>query len=254
MLHNNKPPFLEQLFSLAGRTAIVTGATQGIGWALADGLARAGANVLGLARSTKPIYQQHQNVQYHSCDITEAGSFDRIRDLLLERHGRLDILINAAGISLQNQSLDSFDKTLGTNLRGPFLCIKSASAAMISAGRGSIINITSLGAFQGFPNNPAYIASKGGLSEMTRAFANDLGPMGIRVNNLVPGYIKTEMTIGSFNDPLAYEQRLKHTMLGRWGNAEDLIGAAVFLSSDASGYITGQDLVVDGGWLAKGLA
>jgi NAD(P)-dependent dehydrogenase (short-subunit alcohol dehydrogenase family) len=253
MPYNNNLPFLEQLFSLSGRTAIVTGASKGIGWALADGLARAGANVFGLARSINPIHQQHQNVQYHSCDITETGSFDCIRDLLLEQHGRLDILINAAGISLQNQSLDSFDKTLETNLRGPFLCIQSASTVMRSVGRGSIINITSLGAFRGFPNNPTYIAAKGGLSAMTRAFAYDLGPMGIRVNNLVPGYIKTEMTINSFNDSMAYEQRLKHTMLGRWGNTEDLIGAAVFLSSDASGYITGQDLVVDGGWLAKGL-
>lgn len=244
---------IEQLFSLAGRTAIVTGASRGIGWALADGLARAGAKVFALARSERPEQPLPDQVEYRSCDVTDAAAFDRCRNLLLERHGRLDILVNAAGISRPDSGIEEFDQTLATNLRGPYLCIRSAAVAMRAAGRGSIVNITSLGAFRGFPNNPAYVAAKGGLNQMTRAFACDLGPAGIRVNNLVPGYIETAMTAASFSDPVAYEQRRRHTTLGRWGSATDLVGAAIFLAADASAYITGQDIVVDGGWLAKGL-
>jgi NAD(P)-dependent dehydrogenase (short-subunit alcohol dehydrogenase family) len=124
---------------------------------------------------------------------------------------------------------------------------------MRTAAKGSIINVTSLGAFRGFPDNPAYVAAKGGLSQLTRAFAEDLGRHGIRVNNLVPGYINTALTAASHADPVRHEQRRRHTMLGRWGEAGDLVGAAIFLASDAASYVTGQDIVVDGGWLAKGL-
>jgi NAD(P)-dependent dehydrogenase (short-subunit alcohol dehydrogenase family) len=253
MLPNTEQYFLGKLFSLSGRTAIVTGASRGIGWALANGLAKAGATVYALARAEEPEQPLADHVSYHPCDITDKESFDCIRDLLLDRYGHVDVLINAAGISQPNQDIHSFDATLATNLRGPFLCIQSVAAAMQSVGRGSIINVTSLGAFRGFPNNPAYCTAKGGLSQMTRAFACDLGSAGIRVNNIVPGYIKTAMTMGSFNDPVANEQRKKHTILGRWGTANDLVGATIFLASDASAYITGQDIVVDGGWLAKGL-
>lgn len=245
--------FLEELFSLSGRTIIVTGASRGIGWALANGLARAGANVFGLARSPQPDETLHKSVSYHSCDVTQAESFDYLRDKLINQYGHLDALINVAGISYHENTVDTFDKTLEINLRAPFMCIQSAAVAMKKASRGSIINVTSLGAFRGFPNNPAYIAAKGGLSQLTRAFAYDLGASGIRVNNLVPGYIKTKMTEKSFSDAKSNERRRKHTMLGRWGSTTDLIGAAIFLSSDASAYVTGQDLVVDGGWLAKGL-
>ena len=248
-----QPELIEQLFSLAGRTAIVTGASRGIGWALADGLARAGATVFALARSVSPEQPLPAHVEYRLCDVTDAAGFDHYRDLLLERHGRLDILVNAAGISRPDSSIEAFDQTLATNLRSPYMCIRSAAVAMRAAGRGSIINITSLGAFRGFPDNPAYVAAEGGLNQMTRAFACDLGAAGVRVNNLVPGYVETSMTAASFSDPLAHEQRRRHTALGRWARAADLVGAAIFLASDASAYVTGQDIIVDGGWLAKGL-
>ena len=124
---------------------------------------------------------------------------------------------------------------------------------MKDQGGGSIINITSIGAELGFPNNPAYIAAKGALKQLTRSLALDLGSFGIRVNNIGPGYFRTDMTKGSWNDPQLEEDRIRRTILGRWGEPDDLAGAVIFLASEASRYITGQDLYVDGGWLAKGL-
>ena len=118
---------------------------------------------------------------------------------------------------------------------------------------GSIAVVTSIGALQGFPGNPAYVASKGGLRMLSKALALDWGELNIRVNALAPGYIETDMTKGSFNDPAKREARSARTMLGRWGKASELVGAAIFLMSDASSYMTGADLVVDGGWTAKGL-
>jgi gluconate 5-dehydrogenase len=120
-------------------------------------------------------------------------------------------------------------------------------------GGGSIINVTSIGSVLGFPDNPAYVASKGGLRLLTKALAMDLASYSIRVNNLAPGYIRTDMTKSSFEDPVRYAERLQGMIIKRWGNPEDLAGAAIFLASDASAYITGIDLFVDGGWTAKGL-
>lgn len=253
MQDDSPTDFIAQLFSLRGRTVIITGASRGIGWALAAGLARAGAVVLGLARSKQPERPLPEGAEYRRCDVLDALEFERCRDTVLERSGRLDVLVNVAGITVPGSELEGFDQTLATNLRGPYVCIRAVAAVMKTAGRGSIINVTSLGAFRGFPDNPAYVAAKGGLSQLTRALAYDLGPAGIRVNNLVPGYITTAMTAANHDEADAHERRRLHTMLGRWGTPSDLVGAAIFLASDASAYVTGQDIVVDGGWLAKGL-
>jgi NAD(P)-dependent dehydrogenase (short-subunit alcohol dehydrogenase family) len=244
---------LPLLFSLRGRSAIVTGASRGIGWALAEGLAQAGASVVAVARSGRPAESFSAAVEYRSCNVLDIPAFEVCRDAAIERAGRLDILVNCAGISISSHEIDTFDQTIETNLRGPYLCARAVTATMRERGRGSIINVTSLASFRGFPDNPGYSAAKGGLRHLTRSLAYDLGPDGIRVNNLVPGYIATDMTAASNADPVAHEQRSKHTMLGRWGHPDDLMGAAIFLASDASAYVTGQDIVVDGGWLAKGL-
>jgi gluconate 5-dehydrogenase len=241
-----------KLFSLGGKVAVVTGASRGIGHALAEGLAAAGAQTVGVARSeTAPPFAQP--IAYCPADVRDEA--DKIVRFAVDRFGGLDILVNGAGITLAQTDADSalsnFDDTIAVNLRAP-LALALAAAKVMRPG-GSIINVTSIGAHLGFPGNPGYVASKGGLRSMTQALAVDLGPSGIRVNALAPGYIHTDMTAGSYADPEKNEARRRHTCLGRWGEPEDLVGGCVFLASDASRYMTGQSLVIDGGWTAKGL-
>ncbi len=244
-------------FSLLGKVALVTGASRGIGAALADGLASAGAIVVGVARSPEPRQAFAHPVQYLAADVTKdaQGLVDRVKS----QFGTIDILINAAGVSVTSDGPDqwqaAFDTTLNLNLRAAYaLCLATADLMEAKHVGGSIINVTSINSLVGFPGNPAYVAAKGGLRLLTKALAVDLGPKGIRVNALAPGYIHTDMTAASYADPVRHAQRLNHTCLGRWGEVDDLVGAAIFLASDASRYMTGQDLVIDGGWTAKGLA
>lgn len=230
---------------------MVTGASRGIGFAIAEGLASAGAFVTGIARSAAPRTAFAHDVSYVSADV--GGEIAPVFADIAKRQGRIDILVNAAGITLPSQTgeLAAFEQTLAINLTGPYACCLAVRPFM-SAG-GSIINITSIGSLLGMPGNPAYGAAKGGLRILTKSLALDFGTAGIRVNALAPGYIETDMTAKSFADPVEHERRRAHTCLGRWGKVEDLVGAAIFLASDASAYITGQDLFVDGGWTAKGL-
>jgi gluconate 5-dehydrogenase len=176
---------------------------------------------------------------------------------LFDEYGRIDVLVNVAGISLPKaegqQVQRDFERTIATNLIAAHHCCQAVSGYMKKSGGGSIINVTSIGSVLGFPGNPAYIASKGGLRMLTQALALDLAPDQIRVNNLAPGYIRTDMTEASFNDTSKHAERLQHMIIKRWGAPEDLAGAVIFLASRASAYVTGIDLFVDGGWTAKGL-
>jgi NAD(P)-dependent dehydrogenase (short-subunit alcohol dehydrogenase family) len=244
-----------RLFSLAGKVAVVTGASRGIGFALANGLAAAGASVVAIARSPQPRSLFHGSVRYVSADV--SGAVGELFAEIAAAEGSIDILVNAAGITLPNSSeshtqLANFEQTLKINLSAPFACCIAARPHMRSG--SSIINVTSLNSILGYPENPGYGASKGGLRIMTKALAVDYGLSGIRVNALAPGYIYTDMTQKSFTDPEQHERRRRHTCIGRWGMPEDLVGAAIFLASDASAYVTGQDIFVDGGWSAKGLS
>jgi NAD(P)-dependent dehydrogenase (short-subunit alcohol dehydrogenase family) len=240
-------------FSLEGKTALVTGASRGIGAAIARGLAAAGATVFGISRSgTAP-----QGVAAIACDLSDDAAIPRAFGEISKLGDRLDVLVNAAGISLPAGSKDElqrFRDTLATDLTGVYATILAAYPLLKKAGGGSIVNVTSINSIRGFPGNPGYVAAKAGLAGLTRALATDFAVDGIRVNALAPGYVATEMTAASFADPAMHEDRRRHTMLGRWGNPEDLVGAAVFLASSASAYVTGQELFVDGGWTTKGLA
>lgn len=252
--------YLESLFGLSGRTAVVTGAARGNGRAMAEALLRAGAEVIlvdrladTLDREVSLLAGEGLAARGTVCDITS----DVERQRLFGELGRIDILVNNAGITLPHPWLDypqdSWEMTYRVNLLAPFELCRLAARRMAEQGRGSIINITSLNAELAFPDNPAYMAFKGALRQLTRSLALDLGGRGVRANCIAPGYIRTDMTRASWSDPTREQARAGRTALGRWGLPADLAGAVIFLASDASAFVTGHDLLVDGGWSIKGL-
>ena len=246
---------VEHLFSLEDKVAIVTGSAGGNGLAIAEGLVLAGAKVIGwdIKRNDQ---QSAVLFDQQDCDITDSDAVDDSLRYITEHYGGVNILVNNAGVSYSHDFLsypeDLWDKTYKVNLKAPFDLIKKISELMIYSG-GSIVNITSLNAELAFPDNPAYVAFKGALKQLTKSAALDLAKYNIRVNNVGPGYFKTEMTKGSWEDPVRRKQRTDKTALGRWGDPKDLVGILIFLTSNASSYITGQDIYVDGGWSIKGL-
>lgn len=241
-------------FSLAGKTILLAGASKGIGRALAEGFACAGAHVVGFGRSASPAQEAFD---YQVCDATDAAQFAALLQKCVHTYGAIDGYFHVAGVTFPStgvlQTAEEFDKTLRVNLYSAYACCAAVGQHMVPRKCGSIVTVTSIGSLLAFPSNPGYVASKGGLRMMSKAMAQDLGQHGIRVNSLVPGYIHTDMTDASYSDPEKYQQRAARTMLARWGQVDDLVGAAIFLASDASTYVTGTDLVVDGGWTAKGL-
>ena len=256
--------YLDNLFSLRGKVAMVTGATRGLGRAMAKALLLADAGVILVGSNARRLNETADAFRSDglvasamACDLAEPTQIEKLVEDTLLQHDRFDVLVNNAGVSFTHSVLDYPDdawrRTLAVNVEAPFQLARRLSPLMKDTGGGSIINITSINAELGFPDNPAYAVAKGGLSQLTRALAADLGPHGIRVNNIGPGYFKTDMAQRSWNDPRRRRERARRTLLGRWGEPDDLAGAVVFLASDASSYITGQSLYIDGGWLVKGL-
>lgn len=244
-------------FSLSGRRALVTGATRGIGLALATALAQAGASVIVTGRSSDTVDRavaelqaQGFSAEGHVLDVTRTADIQRC----LAKMGDIDILINNAGTEQICPSLDAdealWDTIIATNLKGAFFCAQAAARSMTRREGGTIINLCSLTSAVGVPGATAYGSSKSGLTGMTRALSTEWAPLGIRVNGIAPGYFETEMTQAFYQDAAWVESMQAKIPLGRFGELEDLAGAVVFLCSPAARYITGQILYVDGGYLA----
>ena len=251
----------DNIFSLKNKVVLITGAGRGIGQHLAQKIAEENAIVYAIDKqfTKKTSKSSMKNLFKIKCDITDQDRFRQICSDIVKKKKKIDVLINNAGISKANKqpnqiyAKDKWDDTLRINLTAHFSCSQEVIQYMKKRKRGSIINITSINAELGFPRNPAYVASKGGLKMLGKALAKDWGKYGIRVNNLGPGYIKTDMTKESYSNKKLREERAKHTMLGRWGEKDDLVGPCIFLASDASKYVTGQDVYVDGGWISNSI-
>jgi NAD(P)-dependent dehydrogenase (short-subunit alcohol dehydrogenase family) len=245
-------------FSLAGRRAIVTGASRGIGAALAVGLARFGADVAICGRDLAALEPTRQAIEAagrkalpFALDVRRAGAIDPAIDAAVAALGGLDILVNNAGIEQVRPSLEVdealWDRILDTNLKGAFFCAQAAARRMAA---GAIVNLCSLTSGVGVPTAVPYGASKSGLLGMTRALAAEWAPS-IRVNAIGPGYFRTDLTEVFYSDPTWCANMLEKIPAGRFGVLDDLVGATVFLCSDAARYVTGQLLYIDGGYMAS---
>ncbi|MGZ5441903.1 MAG: glucose 1-dehydrogenase [Thermoanaerobaculia bacterium] len=250
---------VQQLFDLTGRVAVITGASRGLGSEIAEGLAEAGASLMLCARREQwlgPALEAFRGAGYRAegqlCDVSSPEQVQSVIDAAMKHYGRIDILVNNAGVSWgerpETMPLAQWHKVLETNLTGAFLFAQSAGREMLKAGRGSIINIASVAGMRSATHGPhyaGYVASKAGLMGLTRELAATWGPNGIRVNAIAPGFFHSRLAdaVIAHLEP----EIQKRNPIPRVGNAGELKGVAVFLASDASGYITGQTIVVDGG-------
>ncbi len=252
-----------EIFSLAGKTAIVTGASRGIGRAIALGFARAGADVAVAARSkddldtlVKEIDQEGRKAIAVPTDVTVRDDIAALVDKTVEEFGRLDIMVNNAGGSRFMSPVlglrpEGWDKSLALNLDSVFHGTQLAAQAMVDNGKGSIIQMASVAGIEGAPGLSFYSAAKGGVRLFTQAIAKELGGSNIRVNSIAPGWVHTDLNAPLFADEGVRKGAEDMVPLGRIADPEEIVGAAIFLASDASSYVTGSTIVVDGGQTIK---
>ena len=252
---------IAQLFRLDGRHALVTGGNSGIGLAMARALGLAGARVTLVARRAEPLDAAAAalrgdgiNAAAVACDLTDVAALQACAACAAAT-APIDILINAAGVNLREPFMQvsavSWDEQLAIHLRAPFFLTQAVAPAMAAQKWGRIINIASLQSERAFANSAPYGAGKGGILQLTRAIAQEWSPQGITCNAIGPGFFPTALTAPVFNNPELAAKNAAQTAIGRNGALEDLYGATVFLASDASAYITGQTLYVDGGFTAR---
>lgn len=249
-------------FDLNGKNALVTGSHRGLGAAIAVALARAGANVGCHGRDANPgvaceeIRAAGRKTFYISADLADSKSGAALMDKTISEFGSIDILVNNAGTIRRapaaDYSLQFWDELIAVNLTAVFRLSQLAARHMLErATGGKIVNIASLLSFQGGILVPAYAAAKGGVAQLTKALANEWASKGINVNAIAPGYMATDNTTALRNDPVRGRQILDRIPAGRWGEPNDIAGAALFLCSSASDYVHGHVLAVDGGWLGR---
>lgn len=249
---------LAHLFDLTGRRALVTGGNSGIGLAMARALGLAGASVALAARAPDKLDAAVADLaadgiaaSAHPTDLADPTALKG----LAEAAGEVDILVNAAGVNLREPyaqvSADAFDLHMALHLRAPFLLVQHLAPGMTARGWGRVLNIASLQSVRAFTNSAPYGAAKGGVVQLTRAMAEEFSAKGTTCNAIAPGFFPTPLTAPVFGNPELAAANAARTAIGRNGKLEDLHGATVFLCSDASGYITGQTLFVDGGYTAK---
>jgi len=247
-------------FDLTGKVAIVTGANTGIGQAIAVALATAGADVACVGRTpaedtVAQIRAIGRKAEIVSADLSTIEPVQRVVDETVAKLGGLDILINNAGIIRRADAVDfteaDWDAVIDTNLKSVFFLCQAAGRHMIAQGSGKIVNIASMLTFQGGIRVPSYTASKSGIGGLTKLLANEWASKGINVNAIAPGYIATNNTAALQADEVRNKSIMDRIPAGKWGDASDLGGAAVFLSSAAAKYVQGHILAVDGGWLAR---
>lgn len=252
------------LFSLEGKIAVVTGGTSGIGRALSLGLAEAGADVVATARRQQQVEETAAAIESRgrrtirlTSDVCDRASLERLRTAALDSFGKVDILINCAGIIKRAPTLDfpeeEWNNILNTNLTGTLRACQIFGKPMLERGYGRIVNIASLNSFVSLNEVAAYAASKAGVAALTRSLAVEWSKLGVTVNAIAPGVFRTELNAKLLDSTARGQELLMRTPMGRFGKTEELVGAAVFLASDASSFVTGQILAVDGGFLASGV-
>jgi gluconate 5-dehydrogenase len=255
-------PDTRRLFDLRGRTALVTGASSGIGRAIAEALAGAGARIIAAARRkaaldevVHALREAGAQAEAIKADVADRDEIARLAEAASRSFGAPDILVNAAGINTREPAdavtEEGWDATLAVNLMAPFFLAQRLAPAMAERGWGRIINIASLQSVRAFANGIAYGASKGGIVQLTRAMAEAWSPRGVCCNAIAPGFFPTALTAPVFKDEALAERLAAQTMIGRNGRMEDLYGIAVFLAAPASDYVTGQTIFLDGGFTAR---
>jgi len=250
-------------FRLDGKVALVTGGARGLGKTMATALAQAGADVALAARSLGPCEDTAKEVgegtgrkcAAFAADVTVAADVDRLVAAVEEAFGRIDILINNAGNnirgSVEQLTEADWDSVLDTNLKGPFLCSRAIGPKMVKRGWGRVINLGSILSVIALPGRAPYASAKAGVLNLSRVLALEWAGTGVTVNTICPGPFATEMNRALLDDPVKYQQFVSQIPMGRWGELEEIEGAAVFLASDASSFVTGSALFVDGGWTAR---
>ncbi|MGD0617759.1 MAG: glucose 1-dehydrogenase [Bryobacteraceae bacterium] len=243
----------EQL--LKGRVAVITGASRGLGRSMAVSLGRAGARLALVSRKPAPFEEEGIKAANFACDVAHEDQVIALEKAVIERFGTVDILINNAGVNVRKNvtefTLDEWNHVIGTNLTGAFLMCRAFVPHMKGKGYGRIVNMASMMSHVSLPGRAAYSASKAGLLGMTRALALELAPDGITVMAISPGPFATEMNKPLLNDPQMNQQFTSRIPVGHWGKPEDIGSLALYLCSEAASFLTGTDIVIDGGWMAQ---